>query len=140
MPFELSEVTADADFEELIRVEWLSYEQPYCRLIRLFFPILGADPDAQATALEESIDRQLRWHKEDPTSRWIKVVDSENKRIAGAACWHVFEKNPYDVESEDECTWYPAGESRDLANSLMRQFLTPRMKYMAKPHVCMKMS
>ena len=55
----------------------------------------------------------------------------------GAACWHLYTKNPYSVPSDDdECTWFPAGEEREMANSLMDQFVAPRMKYMANPHVC----
>lgn len=136
MPYETTEVSTNGDFDELIRVEWDSYEQPYCRLIRLFFPILGDGSDARAAALKESTERQLQWHNGDPTSHWIKVVDSETGRIAGAACWHIYEENPYCTQSDEECTWYPAGEAREMANSLMTQFLTPRMKYMAKAHIC----
>ena len=137
MPFETTEVSADADFNELVRVEWEAYEQPYCRLIRLFFPLLDNGPDPRAEALKESIERQLQWHNEDPTSHWIKVVDTETERIVGAACWLIYEENPYSTQSDAECTWYPAGEAREMANSLMGQFLTPRTKYMEKPHICM---
>ena len=137
MPFETTELSSNADFGELVRVEWESYEQPYCRLLRLFFPILDNGPDARAKAMEESTERQLQWHNGDPTSHWIKVVDTETRRITGAACWHIYEENPYSTQSDEECTWYPAGEAREMANSLMGQFLTPRTKYMAKPHICM---
>ena len=137
MQFETTEVSADADFDELVRVEWESYEQPYCRLIRLFFPLLDHGPDARAKALKESTERQLQWHNGDPTSHWIKVVDTETGRMAGAACWHIYEENPYASQSDEECTWYPPGEGREMANSLMGQFLTPRTKYMAKPHLRM---
>jgi len=41
MPLEVTGVAADAEFRELVDVQWASLEQPYCRLIRLFFPILG---------------------------------------------------------------------------------------------------
>ena len=135
MPFETTELSSNADFGELVRVEWESYEQPYCRLIRLFFPVLDNGPDARAKAMEESTERQLQWHNGDPTSHWIKVVDTKTGRIIGAACWHIYEENPYSTQSEEECTWYPAGEAREMANSLMGQFLTPRTKYMAKPHI-----
>lgn len=137
MPVEISEISADADFDELVRVEWAAYEEPYTKLIRLIFPIFGDGPEARAAALKESTERQVRWHRKDPTSHWIKAVDSTTGVIAGAACWHVYKANPYGVPSGEECTWYPEGEGRELANSLMRQFIAPRMKYMAKPHICM---
>ena len=137
MHFEITEVTADTDFDELVRVEWESYERPYCSLIRLYFPLRDNGSDARAAALKESIQRQIEWHNGDPTSHWIKAVDTETGRIAGAACWHIYEENPYSTQSDDECTWYPAGEPREMANSLMGQFSTPRTRYMAKPHICM---
>ena len=117
-------------------MDWASYELPYFRLIRLFFPILGNGPEARAASLEASIERQLSWHKEDPTSRWIKVIDHETEKIAGPACCHNNEEDPYSDQSEGECTCFPGGESREMTNSLKGQFLTPRMKYMAKPHKC----
>ena len=95
MPFDILQVGPDTDFDELVRVEWASYEQPYCKLIRLFFPILGDGPEARAASFKESIERQLSWHKQDPTSRWIKAIDHETGKIAGAACWHIYEEDPY---------------------------------------------
>ena len=68
MHLDVSQVSEDADFDELARVERASYEQPYCGLIRLFFPIFGDGPEARAAALKESTERQLRWHRGDPTS------------------------------------------------------------------------
>ena len=136
MGLQLHEVTADADFRDIIEVEWASFDRPVCRLRPLFFPILGSGEQARAAAIEEGIERQLAWHKSDPTSHWIKVVDDASEKVAGAACWHVYDSNPYATESDEECTWWPEGEDREMANGLMAQFLTPRMKFMAKPHMC----
>ena len=137
MPFTLTELKEDAEFEDLVKVEWASYETPLCRLIRLFFPLHGQGPEARAVALKESTERQIGWHRGDASSRWIKVIDTDTGRLAGAACWHIFESDPYAEPSEEECTWYPAGADREMANDLMEQFMTPRMTYMGKPHMCM---
>ena len=137
MRFELVEVTADAEFKELVEVEWAAYENPLCKLLNLFFPTRGIDPDSRASALQEGVERQSGWHNNDPTSHWVKVVHCETGRLVGAACWHLYTKNPYCVPADDECTWFPAGEEREMANSLIGQFVAPRMQYMAKPHVCM---
>ena len=136
MGLQLQEVITDAEFREIIEVEWAAYDQPVCRLRPLFFPILGSGKNARAAAMEESTERQLAWHKSDPTSHWIKVVDDASGRVAGAACWHIYDSNPYVTESDEECTWWPEGEDREMANSLMAQFVTTRMKHMAKPHIC----
>ncbi|KAG7005853.1 hypothetical protein G7Y79_00017g042350 [Physcia stellaris] len=137
MPFELAEITADSEFRELVEVEWAAYEKPLCKLLNLFFPTRGIDPDSRASALQEGVERQSGWHNNDPTSHWVKVVDRETGRLVGAACWHVYTKNPYSAPADDECTWFPAGEEREMANSLMGQFVASRKKYMAKAHVCM---
>lgn len=139
MPLEVADVNVEKDFDELVRVEWTSYEKPYCSLLRLFFPIHGSGAGARAAALKESAERQIGWHEGDPTSNWIKVVDNDTGKIAGAACWHIYKENPYATRSDVDCTWYPPGEGREMANSLMSQFLTPRKKYTAKPHICMIM-
>jgi len=135
MPFNLLELTSDSDFEELVQVEWDSYETPYCNLIRLFFPIFGEGAEGRTEAMKEGIQRQTAWHKGDPTSHWVTVTDTDSGKMVGAACWHVYESNPYATESDEECDWYAKGEDRDMANMLMGQFLTPRMTYMTKPHI-----
>ena len=138
MVLQLHEVTADAEFREVIEVEWAAYSQPQSRLRPLFFPVLGTDEEARTAAFEESIERQIAWHRSDPTSHWVKVVDDASGKVAGAALWHVYESDPYAAGSsdEEECTWWPEGEDREMANRLMSQWVAPRMKYMAKPHMC----
>lgn len=136
MSFKLSEIVSDAEFDELARCEFDAYENPACNLKQLFFPIVGSLPSAREDAIKEAVERQTMWHRADPTSKWIKVVDSESGKMAGAACWHVYEADPYAVVPEDECDWWAVGEDRNIANALMEQFLTPRMTYMRRPHVC----
>jgi len=137
MPFKLSKLSSDTEFPELVQAEWAAFENPYCKLIRLYFPVHGDGPKARAAAMNESIERQIGWHRSDPSSHWIKITDTDTGAVAGAAYWHIYESNPYATVSEDECTWFPAGEDREIANTLMGQFLGPRMTYMGKPHVCM---
>jgi hypothetical protein len=136
MPLELSGLSSDTEFPELVYVEWESFEKPCCKLIRLYFPVHGDGPEARAAALKESTERQIGWHRSDPTSHWIKITDTDTGALAGASYWHIYESNPYANVSDDECTWFPAGEDREIANQLMGQFLESRMKYMAKPHLC----
>ena len=128
MGLQVQEVTVDADFREIIEVEWASYDQPVCRLRPLYFPILGSGEGARAAAVQASAERQLAWHKSDPTNHWIKVIDDATGKVVGAAWWHIYENNPYATESDEGCTWWPEGEDREMANSLMTQWVAPRMK------------
>lgn len=54
MGLQVQEVTADADFREIIEVELASYDQPVCRLRSLYLPVLGKGGDARAAAVQES--------------------------------------------------------------------------------------
>ena len=132
----IASVHGDEDFEEFVLVEWAAYENPFCRLLRLFFPILGHGAEARAASQRESIERQRSWQKTDSTGKWIKAVDAESGKIVGGALWHHYKENPYAEETEEECTWFPEGQAREMANALMGQFVMPRMKYMTKPHFC----
>lgn len=136
MALKLVEVVTDDEFNDIVRCEFDSYDTPVCKLKDLFFPIKGeATAENRDIAIAEATKRQTLWHRSDPSSLWIKVVDEENGKVAGAACWHIYDANPFAEPAEGECDWWPAGEHRDMANTLMGQFMTPRMTWMAKPHV-----
>ena len=76
----------------------------------------------------------------DPSSHWIKVVDDENdKKVVGAALWHVYEESPFAKPPEHEmtCYWWPEGPKRVMADQVMGQMMGPRVARMNKPHLCM---
>lgn len=132
MPLKLVHLESDDEFDALVRCEFAAYESPPNKLKELFFP----PQDSRESTIQAAVGRQTAWHRGDPTSVWLKVVDTDNDdRLLGAACWHVYDTDPYAVESDEECDWFPKGEERDIGNALMGQFLTPRMTYMRKPHV-----
>jgi hypothetical protein len=133
MPLKLVHLESDDEFDAIVRCEFVAYETPPCKLKELFFP---PQVTREAT-IQEAKQRQTAWHRGDPTSYWLKVIDTDdNDKLLGAACWHVYEADPYAVESDEECDWFPKGEERGIGNALMGQFLTPRMTYMRKPHIC----
>ncbi|KAK5993516.1 hypothetical protein PT974_06948 [Cladobotryum mycophilum] len=139
MPLKLSEVTLDSEFEELTRCQFDAFESPDCRLTELFFPRKGPSPDARDATIQAAAQSQAAWHRADPTSIWLKVMDEDSNKLVGAARWHVYEADPYAVAEEGECDWWPEGEDRNMANVIMEQFLTPRMTYMRKPHVFLEL-
>jgi len=146
MPFKLtemnpSEMTANGAFKDLITAQWESYENPYTRLLNLFFPIKGPGPEAHALRIQESMLRQLHEHeKSSPSSRWLKVIDTETGEIAGGAQWFVFEENPYasgegDGDGDGILDCWDEGEDREFAEALLGQFLASRMSWMQRPHM-----
>ncbi|KAL8799331.1 MAG: hypothetical protein Q9182_005975 [Xanthomendoza sp. 2 TL-2023] len=122
MGLTLREVVADDEFNEIIECEWTSYETPFNGFFQIYCPTTGTGPDARSESIKECTDRQLSWHKEDPTSRWLKVLDTESGHVVGGAQWNIYRENPYPngVEHTD-AYWWPEGESREFASMALRQ-------------------
>lgn len=137
MPLELQEVTSDADFDELIPLQWISYEQPFNPFLIIFCPTRGTDPTARAESIQESKERQLQWHKADPSSHWLKVVDTDTGKVIGGAEWNVHESDPYAKPPEQPFTayWWEEGEKRQFVDAALGQWMAPRMERMRKPHL-----
>ncbi|KAL8897669.1 MAG: hypothetical protein Q9207_007099 [Kuettlingeria erythrocarpa] len=138
MALNLVEVVSDDEFAELIECEWISYETPYNGFFQLYCPTIGTGQHARQESMKESTERQLAWHKQDPTSKWLKVVDTESGKILGAAQWNVFLENPYPQGIAQEHThafWWPEGEGRKFASTALEQWYTPRGERMNKPHI-----
>lgn len=138
MRLSLQEVSWDDEFKEIVHCERTAYETPYNGVFTLFCPVIGNHESARAEALEEAENRQRQWHKSDPTSHWIKVVDEDNgDKVAGAALWHIYEASPYAKPPEHEmtCYWWPEGPKRAMADQAMGQMVGPRIERMNKPHL-----
>lgn len=135
MPFKLVEVDLTKDFDQVIEVQWASYETPLQSFFRMFCPLRGDGPTARQESLRECTDRQLEWHKSDPTSYWAKVVD-ENDNMAGACLWKICPTNPFEKDDHSEVYWYPEGEAREYVGKALQQFDEPRRRMGARPQVC----
>ena len=111
MPLELRIVNSESEFNELIQCECESYEDPF----NSFYLLLRPDRGSSSTGREgfkELRDRQIAWHKEDPTSTWLKIVDTDiGGKVVGGACWNTFLENPYPqpLDHPMEATWWPEG-------------------------------
>ncbi|KAG8525654.1 uncharacterized protein KY384_000414 [Bacidia gigantensis] len=104
MPLSLRTVHSDTDFNALIQLEHLSYTNPPNRIWRLF------RHDASPAGFIEVRDRQMREFRNDPTARWLKVVDTDiGDQVVGAALWNTYTENPYPVYEEHpvEADWWP---------------------------------
>lgn len=137
MALKLQEVTSDSEFDDIVPLQWISYETPFNPFLILFCPTRGSGPTARADSMQESKERQVQWHNLDPTSHWIKVVD-ENGTVIAAAQWNVHDSDPYAKPPDEPFTayWWPEGEGRQLAEAALAQWLGPRTERMRKPHLC----
>ncbi|KAI6775966.1 hypothetical protein HG530_002724 [Fusarium avenaceum] len=135
MTLKLVEVDTATDFEELIACQWASYENPLQPFFRMFCPLLGEGPTAHADSLKESVKLQLKWHNEDPTSYWGKVVD-DNGKIVGGCLWKICPTNPFDTEDDHSYAyWQPEGERREFISQALKQFDAPRARMGIRPQV-----
>ncbi|KAF6837874.1 GNAT family protein [Colletotrichum plurivorum] len=139
MGLKLQEVKDDDEFGPLIAAFREGFSDPDSPLCRLFMGDWRPhDEAAREAALQESTARLRAWHRADPTSTWLKVVDEETGEIAAGGKWCIHEKgrNPYDKVEKVEATWFPEGESREVATMLMNDFLGSAAKNVNRPHVC----
>ena len=136
MTLKLQEVTSDSEFDDIVPLQWTSYETPFNPFLILFCPTRGTGPTAREESMQESKERQAQWHHADPSSHWIKVVDDAGTVIA-AAQWNVYDSDPFAKRSEEPFTayWWPEGEGRQFAEAALGQWLGPRMERMRKPHL-----
>lgn len=133
-PFSLIEVkTPETEMTELVRHLVTSFREPPHTYIELVFA--EETFDSYDAAIENLVERQTATLQ--PNCTWLKVVDEESGRIAGAACWRVFDENPYQKAADPiKCTWWPEGSVNDLTCMWMEAITTSRRTFMARPHVC----
>lgn len=106
MPLSFLEVSHDSEFDEIVQCECESYRTPLNTFFRLF------RHDESPAGFINLRDRQVRAWRNDPTSRWFKVVDTEiGNKVIGAANWNTFTEAPYAKEGERpvEADWWPEG-------------------------------
>lgn len=137
MPLKVHEATSDADFDEFVRLQWISYEQPFNPFLILFCPTRGTGPTARADSMRESKERQLQWHNADPSSHWLLAVDTDTGKAIGGAEWNVHESDPFAKKPEQPFTayWWEEGEKRQFVDQALGQWMGPRMERMRKPHL-----
>lgn len=137
MGLKLLGLREDEEFYELFRVWREGFTNPGTALWPMFTGDWKSDPNARAAALVESTQRLISWHRADPTSHWLKVVDDGTGDVLGGGRWSIYETGkPYDGHVEMEASWWPGGEPREIATICLNQFLATSARLMNKPHAC----
>lgn len=83
--------------------------------------------------MRESTERQLTWHKEEWTSKRLKVIDTESE----GAQWNAYLETPYPngVEHSDG-SWWREGEGWRYPSVVLEQWYAPRGERKNKHHIC----
>lgn len=137
MTFNLVEVKQDEEFLPL----WLAFREGFTEPGNALWPLFMGDwrPDeasARESALHESCSRFLSWHRADPTSTWLQVIDEDTGEIVAGGRWAIFTERPYDNHGHMEATWYPSGKPREVATKFLNQFLGTACRNANRPHAC----
>ncbi|KAJ8130094.1 hypothetical protein O1611_g3534 [Lasiodiplodia mahajangana] len=136
MPLELHEIDPEVDFPALARCLYESYEDPLQKFFYVWFPIFGDTETAREDSIDEAAERLAKWHAEDPSSYWQKVIDTETGGIAGAALWNIHKQNPFTQEHDVEVAWFPNDGSRKFTKQMIELHNAPRALLGQRPHVC----
>src|ERR1700759_1064197 len=139
MSIRLFEIQND-EFPEIVQCFYESFRDPGTKL----WDVFGGDyrpeePEYHAAALKSCTERLISWHRADPTSHWLKVVDESTGKVAGGGRWSFYKKgrpNPYDEYGRMEADWFPEGEPREMATKLLDQFLAGSRRNINRPHAC----
>ena len=138
MPLELQETSSKSDFDAIIELQWRVFEDPPDPWMTILFPILGNGPSARAEAFQESKKRQWQQTKEDLTSQWLKIVDTDTGKIIAAGMWHTFEMDPFDGVADEPFVayWWPEGsEGKKFTELCLGEFMDRRKRRMRRPHM-----
>ncbi|KAF9874036.1 GNAT family [Colletotrichum karsti] len=139
MGFKLEEVKTDEEFVPLFVAFRDGFANPDSALWRLFMGDWKPhDPAAREEALREGTARLRSWHRGDPTSTWLRVVDEETGKVVAGGRWSIYEKDkpdPYEGHVPGEATWFPEGDPRRIASLLLNQFLDSAVRNANRPHV-----
>jgi hypothetical protein len=137
MTFQLTEVTSDSDFDQLIPLLWRSYAVPRITLLPLLFPAENDSPEAREKQVAQCKAAMMHLHHADPSSHWLKVTDVETGTTVAGCRWHVHEKDPYSNMPEKPfvVTSWPEGDRRKYATMCIGDIILPRRTRYRKPHL-----
>jgi hypothetical protein len=139
MTFQLSEVSSDSDFDQLIPLLWRSYATPCITLLPLLFPVENDSPQAHEKQVAQCKAVMMHMHHSDPSSHWLKVTDTTTGSVIAGCRWHVYDKDPYSNAPEKPfvVTSWPEGDCRKYAERCLGAIILPRKSRYRRPHLSM---
>lgn len=112
MNIQISEVTLEADFDEIWPVHFEAFRNPYNAFSKFFNPI-HTTLDA---AIEVSKVRHIKMWRENSSCHWIKATEIQSGKILGTACWEFnLEGNaPSEEKKPFNAHWHIEGSDEKL--------------------------
>ena len=124
------EKAQEADIQRLLDIMYAAFRDPWDRIMFPEIPI----PEARGASVE-------RWRNEiskDPTTRFMKAVDTELGQIIALARWNVYEEErPERVWKTTGARDWDTGTNVEAANDFFNAVVEKRQKTMGgNPHCC----
>ena len=139
MSFHISEVTSRAEFDQVIACERAAYQTPQNSLFDILYPfqLFSKSKNPDEAALHDLTERQWADHTGDPSSHWLKAVDTISNEIIGAALWNIYPADPCLGQAIEHfaATWWPQGELRTYATEYVKRLLEHRANAVRGPHM-----
>ncbi|KAL4784893.1 hypothetical protein BJX76DRAFT_356630 [Aspergillus varians] len=141
MRFQIQQIDPSfPSFADVVACEVNSFNNPHQPIFRFFYPIFGPESkDEKTLALDNLVQLQRTWAREDPDTIWLKAIDTENNnKVAGGLLIKIPKTNPFisDKRKGESATWYPPGSQREYIDECMAIFNAPRERFMQRPHLC----
>ena len=132
MALQLRHITSASEIPEVVACYFESFSSPPAGFTALVAPPIGSGPIADRDRVLNYSVRSWFAHSADPTSVWLKVVDTENQdRVVASMRWNIYTKDSLnDTTSKASAFWYDEGPRRRytemvldiLSNIRMRRF------------------
>ena len=140
MPLQLRQITSASEVPEVIACYLESFSSPPSGFTGLVSPTIGSGPTADRDRVLNFSTRQWFSHSIDPTSTWLKVVDTEKEdRVVASIRWNIYTKNPFEnATSKPSAFWFPEGPTRTYTEMVLETLSEIRMR--KHPHLCKQQS
>ncbi|KAL2826710.1 hypothetical protein BDW59DRAFT_145071 [Aspergillus cavernicola] len=140
MRFQIHHVNPESpSFADVVACEIESFDNPLQSIFRFFYPIFGNESESEKyLALDNLVQLQRQWARDDPDTVWTKVIDTESdNQVAAGLLVKIHKTNPFDSPKikDESAVWYPPGGQREYIDECLRIFNAPREKFMARPHI-----
>ena len=127
MPLQVAPAT-ESDAPRIVEIENMAYEDDV--LTPILFP--GPFPEGASAKRAEEMVQQLRM---DPTSRWLKVIDTDTGKMIAFAKWNVYEPGAPRPKVPERS--YGEGCNEPACRQFWGVMDEKRQHHMGKiPHVC----
>ena len=137
MPFELREVTSPKEIPEITACLFESFAVPDTSVYYFVCPIKGPSDVAKNDRILDFSMREWFDHSGDPSSHWLKVVDTgNNDKVVASMRWNVYEESPYGEDvPKPSAFWLQEGPTRRFTEAVLHNLVTLRIR--RQPHLCM---